>query len=98
MDNPYNVNWSERSLRNALTIKRYLDDNFSYQEVRQFLQLLEDFETTVAHFPGLYPQSHNKPHLKMAVLNKNLSLFYTVRKDKIVVVAMQDNRQVNQGL
>lgn len=98
MDNPYHVIWSERSLRNALTIKRYLDDNFSYQEVRQFLQLLEDFETAVAHFPDLYPQSKKETELRRAVLNKHLSVFYTVRKDKIVVVAMQDNRQENPGL
>ena len=98
MGKPYSVIWSERSLRNALAIKQYLSENFSDTEIRQFEKLLENFETVVAHFPDLYPQSQKQAQLRRAVLNKNLSVFYTVGQESVIVVAMQDNRQENPGL
>ena len=57
MDKPYEVQWTDRSLRNALRIKNYLIRKFGQIEVEKFEGLLREFELTVSNFPTLYPES-----------------------------------------
>lgn len=97
MSQSYQVHWTERSLRNASDIQDYLRINFSEREVDRFKSIMKAFERNVAAFPFLYPESSTYPQLRRAVLHKNLSVFYTVNKNKIIVVAMQDNRQNKPG-
>ncbi len=87
------VQWTTRSLRNAQKIRKYLSTHFSEKEVNRFDELLRSFEKNVSNFPHLYPKSQKFPQLRRAVLHKFTSVFYTVRGTKIVVIAMQDNRE-----
>lgn len=97
MTKPLNVEWTERSLKNAKSIKTYLLDQFTEKEAQDFESLLEDFERNVAIFPQLYPQSTKYPKLRRAVLHKFTSVFYSIKSTGIVVIAMQDNRQDKPG-
>lgn len=97
MGKPLNVKWTSRSLKNAQSIREYLKRRFTDQEVERFLKLLSQFEHTVSLFPQLYPASTVHPNLRKAVLHKNTSVFYYLDQDDIIVVAMQDNRQLKPG-
>jgi hypothetical protein len=79
-------------LQNAIFIKEYLISNFSLKEVDHFYAILQSFEIAVCAFPELYPQSSVRKDVRRAVLNKVLSAHYRVRKGKIEVIALQDNR------
>lgn len=93
MDEPYKVEWTKRSLSNAIGIKKYILTKFSKKEVLKFERLLREFESTVSNFPTLYPESNSKKSLRRAVIHKNTTVYYIFEKNIITVIAMKDNRQ-----
>lgn len=93
MDKPYEVQWTQRSLKNAVAIKKYLIRKFGQIEVKKFEGLLLEFELTVSNFPTLYPESISQKRLRRAVIHKNTTVYYLFAKDMVVVIAMKDNRQ-----
>lgn len=88
------VKWTARSLSNAQSIRNYLTRKFTKREEKNFLKLISQFEQAISLFPELYPASHKYPELRKAVLHKHTSVYYYVRGSEIIVVAMQDNRQL----
>jgi hypothetical protein len=88
----YNISYSNRSLSDALIIKEYLLYKFTQKELNSFYHMLGVFESIVSKFPKLYPQSSKNKRLRRAVLSKQLSIFYTISKDSILIVAILDNR------
>ena len=93
MGKPYEVEWTKRSLRNAISIKKYLIRKFGLKEVAKFEDLLREFELTVSNFPTLYPESNSQKLLRRAVIHKNTTVYYIFSKNKVTVIAMKDNRQ-----
>lgn len=93
MDKSYKVEWTKRSLQNALSIKDYLVKKFSKKELLKFETLLKQFELTISNFPTLYPESQSQKLLRRAVIHKNTTVYYIFDKQKVIVVAMKDSRQ-----
>jgi plasmid stabilization system protein ParE len=93
MDKPYEVEWTKRSLLNAIAIKKYLTLKFTSKEVLKFESLLRQFELTVSNFPTLYAESNSQKNLRLAVIHKNTTVYYIFNEDKVTVIAMKDNRQ-----
>lgn len=94
MNKPFLVSWSERSLYNAKTIKAYLKDHFSDKEVKKFERMLADFERTITYFPEIYPLTKQANGIRKAVLSKRLIAYYLFENEKIIIVALQDSRQL----
>lgn len=93
MDKVYEVEWTNRSLLNAISIKKYLIRKFGLKESVIFEDLLKEFERTVSNFPTLYPESNSQKLLRRAVIHKNTTVYYKFTKNKVVVIALKDNRQ-----
>lgn len=85
----YKVQYTNRSIKDALAIKNYLLYKFTDKEVDNFYHMLGVFESLVLKFPHLYPQSHGSTNIRRAVLSKQLSVFYI---DTIKIIAILDNR------
>lgn len=90
---PYSIFWSARAEIHYENIKNYLLETFSSKEVSKLNLMLQKFETTISLFPKMYPVSKEKPSLRRAVLNKQLSVIYSIRKEEIQILALLDNRQ-----
>lgn len=88
----FSIGYTKRSDTDALAIKKYLLYKFTQKEVEKFYDLLLIFENVVSIFPKLYPQSLKGKNIHRAVLSKQLSVFYKIKKDKIYVIAILDNR------
>jgi plasmid stabilization system protein ParE len=86
------ISWSDRSTKDTLGIKEYLQRKFSQKEIDNLYNMLEAFEKIILIFPELYPKSTRNGKVHRAVLSKQLSVFYTLSKDEITVVAVLDNR------
>jgi plasmid stabilization system protein ParE len=86
------VIWTDRALQNAISIRKYIESDFSEKEVESFYLLLNAFEEAVSVFPRLYPQTSKKKGIRRAVLSKVLSVFYRASKNSIEVLAVMDNR------
>ena len=85
------VEYSSQSLENAKEIVSYLQKNFSEKEVTNFYKVLADFEKIIILYPTIYSESKKKK-FRRAVLSKVLSVFYSVKKNKISIIAIFDNR------
>ena|ERR1700722_19960740 len=91
-DSTVSILWTDRALQNAISVKRYLQINFSEREIENFFLLLNAFEVAVCAFPKLYPVSSSKRKIRRAVLSKVLSVFYRIRRNRIEVLSIMDNR------
>ncbi len=87
----WDVEYSTQSLKNAQEIVFYLGKKFSQKEIDKFYRSLEDFEKIICLYPTLYPES-TKHRIRRAVLSRVLSVYYTLKPDRITVVAILDNR------
>jgi hypothetical protein len=85
------VEYSSQSLENAKEIVSYLQKNFSQNEVTNFYKVLADFEKIIILYPTIYSESKKKK-FRRAVLSKVLSVYYSVKKNKISIIAIFDNR------
>ncbi|HAC16890.1 MAG TPA: hypothetical protein DCE78_13235 [Bacteroidetes bacterium] len=85
------VEYTSKSLNNALEISSYLRNRFSQKEVDTFYQALSEFEKIINHYPKLYKES-KRLKIRRAVLSKVLSVYYRITKNKIVIIAILDNR------
>jgi len=86
------VIWTDRAYSDSSVIKEYLRYHFTEREIENYYKLLESFEKIVASFPELYPKSNKNRKMRRAVLSKQLSVFYTLNKSTIIIVAVLDNR------
>ncbi len=86
------IYWTERSISDSFAIKKYLQRDFSQKEIDNFYKLLESFEKVVITFPKLYPKSSTNKNIHRAVLSKQLSVFYSLTKGRINILAVLDNR------
>lgn len=85
------VEYSKQSLENAKEIVSYLQKNFSEKEVTNFYKVLADFENIIILYPTIYSESKKKK-FRRAVLSKVLSVYYSVKKNKISIISIFDNR------
>ncbi len=85
------VEYSQQSLGNAREIVYYLQKKFTEKEVNNFYQALNDFEKIIVFYPTLYSESKKK-RVRRAVLSKVLSVYYSINKNKISIIAIFDNR------
>jgi plasmid stabilization system protein ParE len=85
------IAYSTHSLKQAREIVAYLRRRFSQKEIDQFYDSLESFENIIALYPTLYPET-SRLKIRRAVLSKVLSVYYTLGRNKVYVVAIMDNR------
>jgi plasmid stabilization system protein ParE len=89
--NKLTVEYSKQALSNAKEIVSYLNNKFTEKEVNNFYQILANFENIIISYPTLYSQSKVKK-IRRAVLSSELSVYYQIRKNKISIIAILDNR------
>lgn len=87
------VIWSIESSRQIQSIKKYLLNEWSENEVNNFLKKLKRFEGLAARFPKLYPPSVTHPELRRAVITKHQSVIYEIDGNIIRVHTILDHRQ-----
>jgi plasmid stabilization system protein ParE len=86
------VIYTRQAVSNSITIKNFILVKFTEREVNNFYKMLETFERIVSVFPDIYPKSIKNQNVRRAVLSKQLSVFYKIKRDEISIIAMIDNR------
>ncbi len=91
----FNIVWSKESQQRFEEISNYLASEWTQKQVRNFEIKLKEFETVVAIFPFLFPESDKKHGLKRAVITKHNSVIYKADAgNKLIrVITIFDNRQ-----
>ena len=88
----FKVLWTSQALKNASSIKVYLEEKFSGKELEKFYSILLAFESAVTTFPKLYPRTNRKARIRRAVLSREVSAFYRIIAERIEVLVILDNR------
>lgn len=90
------VVWTETAIKNVNAITEWLNAKFSSREVSKFRLLLKDFESLVVQFPDMFVKSKIKKSVYRSVMHKNLSIYYLINNQTVVVISVLDNRQENK--
>jgi addiction module RelE/StbE family toxin len=93
MKNGLKIRWTEEATKNLESIIIYLETNWTTKELKRFFQKLEKQLLLISIFPEAYPLSQKKKRIHRCVLTKNLTIYYTVKDDSLVLLALFDTRQ-----
>ena len=93
MKNGLKIRWTEEATKNLESIIIYLESNWTDKELKKFFQKLEKQFLILSNFPEAYPLSQFKKGVHRCVLTKNVTIFYTVKEDSIVLLSIFDTRQ-----
>lgn len=87
------VVWSIESAKRTDQVIKFLLEEWSEKEAINFLETLRGFEELVSNYPELYPLSQKKKGYRKAVILKQISIIYSVKRNSILVHTLVDNRQ-----
>ena len=87
------VVWSLESAKRTDQVIEYLLQEWSEKEAINFLEILHRFEELVSNFPEIYPLSQKKKGYRKAVILKQISIIYSVKRKTILIHTLIDNRQ-----
>lgn len=60
------------------------------------LDLVQEFEVFVARWPNGFKRSQRNKHHRLGLVHRNTTAVYRVYRDRIVIIAMFDNRSNTQ--
>ncbi|QQL48876.1 type II toxin-antitoxin system RelE/ParE family toxin [Mucilaginibacter ginkgonis] len=85
------IEWSPRAEFTYNNILLYLELNWSANDVDNFMDRTDMFLKAISEQPDAFPQSKIS-QVRKAVITKQNSLFYSVRKSGIYLITFWDNR------
>ena len=92
MEEPLNIEWSERATEHLDTFYQYLLVEWTFREAEKFLDQVQEFEFTISYFPKSFVQSKKRKRYRIGLVHRYVSAIYEVRKSTIVIIALIDNR------
>ncbi|GAA5040119.1 hypothetical protein GCM10011506_40250 [Marivirga lumbricoides] len=87
------IEWSPRARQDYLKLLDYLADKWGNKTVNKFNNRLQSILKLISEMPDLYPSSGKRKQVRRCVISKQTSLYYQIKKDKIELITMFDNRQ-----
>ena len=93
MKSTYEIIWSTEAKNNLNSIVEYLEAKWTIKEISKFLSLLNHTLELLSQKPLLFQNSKKFKNIRKAVITSQISLFYKVNKNSIMIVSLFDNRQ-----
>ena len=93
MKNTYRLIWSFRAVENLKSILKYLEENWTEKDIKNFTFRLNKYLTLIENKPNSFPAAKRKLNIRRAVVTKHNSLYYKIEQDTIQLIALFDNRQ-----
>ena len=87
------IRWTEESTQNLSTIILYLESKWTAKQLRSFFQKLEKQLLLLSLFPEAYPYSLKRRKIHRCVFSKNLTIYYTIEGEFVVLLSIFDTRQ-----
>lgn len=87
------IKWSEEATKNLENIINYLEINWTSKEVSKFFGKLEKQILLLSLFPEAFPVSTTKSNIHRCVFLRNLTIYYIIDNDSLVLLALFDTRQ-----
>jgi plasmid stabilization system protein ParE len=87
------IEWSPRARQDYLKLLDYLAEKWGNKTIHKFNSRLQSILKLISERPDLYPASVKRKEVRRCVISKQTSLYYQIKKDKIELITMFDNRQ-----
>ena len=87
------IYWSKRSAKRFDSIIDYLEDEWGHHSVSLFVKKVYDFIDILSIYPEIGTIENKELNIRGFVIVKQLTIFYQIRDDKIVLLNFYDNRQ-----
>ena len=87
------IRWTEEAANNPDNIISYLEAGWTDKELKKFFLKFEKQLLLISIFPESYPISSEKKTIHRCVMTKNLSIYYTVKDEYLVLLSIFDTRQ-----
>ncbi|HOZ41378.1 MAG: type II toxin-antitoxin system RelE/ParE family toxin [Flavobacteriales bacterium] len=86
------VEWSARAERDLDRLHAFLLEHWTQREAAHLLDMVQEFEVLIARWPNGFKRSQRNKHHRLGFVHRNTSAVYRVYRDRVVIVAMFDNR------
>ena len=93
MKNILRIRWTEEASNNLENIVKYLESNWSEKELKSFFLKLEKQLELISIFPQAYPLSAFTKKIHRCVFLENLSIYYIIDNESIILLSIFDTRQ-----
>lgn len=87
------IYWSKRADNKFDKIISYIDEEWGAVVARAFVKKVYDFLDILVEFPEIGSVEHAEREIRGFVIVKQLTLFYKIKEDKIILLNFFDNRQ-----
>lgn len=87
------VFWSVRADKKFDRILEYLSMNWGEQVTESFVKKVYDFLDLIREYPEIGSLENREKNIRGFVIVEQITIFYTVRGDKVILLDFFDNRQ-----
>ena len=87
------VYWSNKAEKQFDSIVQYLEKNWGLNAASKFAKSIFNFIEVVCVFPEIGTIEHSELNIRGFVVVKQITIFYQIRKNKVVILSLYDNRQ-----
>ena len=87
------VFWSEKAEKQLESVINYLKSNWGKNSALKFVNSIFEFTEVLTDFPEIGTIEHPVLKIRGFVLVKHITIFYQIRKNKIIILNLYDNRQ-----
>jgi plasmid stabilization system protein ParE len=92
MKNGYNVFWTTNALSELEKTIKYLQKNFTDQEIKKLAEKIENLTEIISQNPYIFPKSEGK-NIHKAVILKFNTMYYRVKNENVEILSFFSNRQ-----
>jgi plasmid stabilization system protein ParE len=85
--------WTKRADKKFDSIISYLVTEFGEITASDFIKKVYEFLDLLAKFPEMGTLENKELHIRAFVIVRQITIFYNVQKDKIIILNFYDNRQ-----
>lgn len=87
------IYWSKKADEKLDQILVYLEDEWGENVTRAFVRKIYDFLDILSEFPEIGTLENAERNIRGFVIVKQLTVFYKIKDDKIILLNFFDNRQ-----
>jgi len=93
MKSGYKIYWTAEALSNLRNVLKYLDENWSEKEIKNFVRKLDNRLNLIALNPKLFSKTKAKKNVRKSVLTRHTVIYYSFENEMVNILTLFDPRQ-----
>lgn len=87
------IKWSKKADKRFDSIIAYLQEEFGETTTAKFVKKVHEFLDLLSEFPEIGTEENRELKIRGFVIVKQITIFYKVQDNKIILLNFYDNRQ-----